>query len=270
MITTEEQEYLDRVVEEAFSQPTEEVIPSNSESLLADETTTRFSSAPWYEEAKNNAIILAGLGGVGSWLSLLLSRLHPSSMHLYDDDKVEALNMAGQLYAATDVGLFKGHAINRKLSSYSDYYGANIYNCKYNSDSSTSNIMICGFDNMESRKVFFNKWEKHVNNFNDEDKEKCLFIDGRMSAEYLQIFCITGNDTYNRTRYKENFLFSDEEAEEAVCSYKQTSFCASMIGSLITNLYVNFCANRCNPLIERDLPFITEYNAETMFLKVES
>ena len=62
----------------------------------------------------------------------------------------------------------------------------------------------------------------------------------------------------------------DEEAEEAPCSYKQTSFCASMIGSLITNLYVNFCANRCNPLIERSLPFITEYNAETMFLKVES
>lgn len=268
MITTEEQEYLDRVVEEALNQPTEGVIPNNSESLLVDETTTRFSSAPWYEEAKKNAIILAGLGGINSWTALLLSRLHPSSMHLYDDDRVEALNMAGQLYAATDIGFFKGFAISRKLSSYSDYYKTNVYNCKYRSDSSTSNIMICGFDNMESRKVFFNKWEKHVEL--SDNKAKCLFIDGRMSAEYIQIFCITGNDTYNRTRYKESFLFNDEEAEEAPCSYKQTSFCASMIGSLITNLYVNFCANRCNPLIERSLPFITEYNAETMFLKVES
>ena len=268
MITTEEQEYLDRVVEEALSQPTEEVIPNNSESLLVNETTTRFSSASWYEEAKKNTIILAGLGGIGSWTALLLSRLHPSSMHLYDDDKVEAINMAGQLYAATDIRSFKCYAISRKLSSYSDYYEANVYNCKYDSTSPTSNIMICGFDNMEARKVFFNKWERHVEL--SEDKEKCLFIDGRMSAEYIQIFCITGNDTYNRTRYKENFLFNDEEAEEAPCSYKQTSFCASMIGSLITNLYVNFCANRCNPLIERGLPFITEYNAETMFLKVES
>ena len=270
MITTEEQEYLDRVVEEAFSQSTEEAIPNNSESLLVNETTTRFSSALWYEEAKKNTIILAGLGGINSWTALLLSRLHPNSMHLYDDDKVEAINMAGQLYAATDIGSFKCYAISRKLSSYSDYYEANVYNCKYESTSPTSNIMICGFDNMGARKLFSNKWEEHVNNLNDEDKAKCLFIDGRLSAEYLQIFCITGNDTYNRTRYKENFLFSDEEAEEAPCSYKQTSFCASMIGSLITNLYVNFCANRCNPLIERSLPFITEYNAETMFLKVES
>lgn len=268
MITTEEQEYLDRVVEEAFSQPAEGVIPNNSESLLVDETTTRFSSASWYEEAKKNTIILAGLGGIGSWTALLLSRLHPDSLHLYDDDRVEALNMAGQLYAASDIGSYKCNAISRKLSSYSDYYRTNAYNYKYSSDSPTSNIMICGFDNMRARKTFFNKWEKYVEL--SEDKEKCLFIDGRLSAEYLQIFCITGNDTYNRTRYKENFLFSDEEAEEAACSYKQTSFCASMIGSLITNLYVNFCANRCNPLIERSLPFITEYNAETMFLKVES
>ena len=43
-----------------------------------------------------------------------------------------------------------------------------------------------------------------------------------------------------------------------------------IIGSMLTNFYVNFCANRCNPLIERSLPFITEYNAETTFLKVES
>lgn len=269
MITTEEQEYLDRVVEEAFSQPTEEVIPNNSESLLVDETTTRFSSASWYEEAKKHTIILAGLGGVGSWTALLLSRLHPNSLHLYDNDMVEALNMAGQLYAAADIGSHKCTAISRKLSSYSDYYKASVY-WKYTDGSPTSNIMICGFDNMKSRKVFFNKWEEHVNNLNDEDKVKCLFLDGRMSAEYIQIFCITGNDTYNKVRYKKNFLFNDEEAEEAICSYKQTSFCASMIGSLITNLYVNFCANRCNPLIERSLPFITEYNAETMFLKVES
>ena len=74
MITTEEQEYLDRVVEEAFEQPTEEsvsTIPNNSESLLVDETTTRFSSASWYEEAKKHDIILAGLGGIGRFGNLI-------------------------------------------------------------------------------------------------------------------------------------------------------------------------------------------------------
>lgn len=42
---------------------------------------------------------------------------------------------------------------------------------------------------------------------------------------------------------------------------------ANMIGSIIVNLFVNFIANQCDPLIDRDLPFYTEYNAETMYFK---
>jgi len=43
---------------------------------------------------------------------------------------------------------------------------------------------------------------------------------------------------------------------------------ANMIGSVMVNLFVNFCANECNPLVPRDLPFFTEYNADTMYFKV--
>lgn len=70
--------------------------------------------------------------------------------------------------------------------------------------------------------------------------------------------------------YEEKWLFNDEEAEETVCSYKQTSHCATMIGSMIVNLFVNFISNQCEPLVERDVPFLTYYNAETMYLKTES
>ena len=71
-------------------------------------------------------------------------------------------------------------------------------------------------------------------------------------------------------RYEKEFLFRDSEAEETLCSYKQTTFMANMIGSVMVNLFVNFCANECNPLIPRDLPFFTEYSADTMFFKVVS
>lgn len=73
----------------------------------------------------------------------------------------------------------------------------------------------------------------------------------------------------NIRRY-EPYLFSDFEADPTVCSYKQTTFMANMIGSVIVNLFVNFIANKCNPLIDRDLPFYTEYNAETMYFKTIS
>ena len=44
---------------------------------------------------------------------------------------------------------------------------------------------------------------------------------------------------------------------------------ASMIASLITNLFVNFVSNLNNPTIERDLPFFTYYDAHFMYFKTE-
>ena len=41
-----------------------------------------------------------------------------------------------------------------------------------------------------------------------------------------------------------------------------------MIASYMVNLFVNFCANEVGAY--RDLPFLTTYNAETMYLKTEA
>lgn len=85
----------------------------------------------------------------------------------------------------------------------------------------------------------------------------------------MQIFCITGDDTANMARYSNNYLFSDDEADETVCSMKQTTYLACMIGSLMTNLFTNFVANQLNPVIPYDLPFFTEYDAQNMIFKTE-
>ena len=54
----------------------------------------------------------------------------------------------------------------------------------------------------------------------------------------------------------EQFLFTDEEADAVTCSYKQTTYMASMIASVIANLFINFVTNECDPIIERDLPIL--------------
>ena len=127
--------------------------------------------------------------------------------------------------------------------------------------------MICGFDNMAARRQFYNSWKQRA--LSADNPSKCLFIDGRLAAENFQVLCIKGDDLYSMERYEREFLFSDEEAEETICSYKQTTFMANMIGSIIVNLFVNFVANEyCEELIKRDLPFYTEYSASSMYFKV--
>lgn len=263
-LSEEEQAILDQAVEDAHQE-----IPTNSATLLVDEATSRFSSAIWYENIQKKTVILAGVGGIGSHLGFLLARMKPASMFIYDNDIVEAANMSGQLYGQSDLGRPKVSALAEMIRNYADYSSVFAISERFTEESEASDIMICGFDNMTARKLFFNKWVNHVQSKPEEERKNCLFIDGRLDAEMFQILCIRGDDNYNISRYNNEFLFSDAEADETICSYKQTTFCANMIASYMVNLFVNFCANQCEPLIDRDLPFLTTYNAETMYLKTE-
>lgn len=261
----EEQAILDQAVEDAHQE-----IPTNSATLLVDEATSRFSSAIWYENIQKKTVILAGIGGIGSYVGFLLARMKPASMFIYDDDMVEAVNMSGQLYGQSDLGRSKVSALAEMIRNYAGYGSVFAISERFTDESEASDIMICGFDNMTARKLFFNKWLSHVQSKSEEERKNCLFIDGRLAAEEFQVLCIKGDDEYNINRYNNEFLFSDKEADETICSYKQTTFCANMIASYMVNLFVNFCANQCEPVIDRDLPFLTTYNAETMYLKTEA
>lgn len=264
-LTEEEQALLDQAVEEAHQE-----IPANSATLLVDEATSRFSSAIWYEKIQEKTIILAGVGGIGSYVGFLLARMKPAYLFIYDNDVVEAVNMSGQLYSQRDIGATKVNALANMVMNYANYGSIFAISERFTSECEPTDIMICGFDNMEARKVFFTKWVEHVHSKPEKERANCLFIDGRLAAEELQVLCVKGDDLFNIDRYQKEYLFTDAEADETICSYKQTTFCANMIASYIVNLFVNFCANQCNPIIDRDLPFLTTYNAETMYLKTEA
>ena len=268
----------DRLVEELMSIPVSTEEPSTTEPTLeiktlnvesVDSTTIRFSGASWFKYFENKNIILAGLGGIGSYVAYLLSKFKPAYLLLYDPDKVEFVNLSGQLYSSKDVGNYKSAAICSKIEEYSGY--SRYIECreKFKPNTTPRDIMICGFDNMGARKVFFKSWCQHLKDLDDEAKKKCLFIDGRLAAEEFQIFAITGDNDYAINEYKDKYLFSDDEADATVCSYKQTAFCACMIASYMVNLLANFAALMSGDNF-RTLPFKTSYDATIMLFKTES
>lgn len=266
-LTQEEQALLDDTIrqnDEKF------IIPINSKTLSRSIATSRFSSAEWYELAKTQNITLAGCGGIGGYCGFLLSRLGINTISLYDDDTVGEENLSGLLYGYGDIGLYKVNCLYQFMREYSDMSNSSIitHADKFTSKSSTSDIMICGFDNMEARKIFFNSWFGRVEAKSDEEKSKCLYLDGRLNAEEFQIFCIKGNDKKAIDTYTNEWLFSDDEAEHTVCSYKQTTFCANMIASYMVNCFINFVANQCDLVIDRDVPFMIYYDAKQMIFKI--
>lgn len=256
---------------EASQEPVEEqgpLLPSNSPTLLIDESTSRFSGTEWYNEIQRQRIVLAGCGGIGSNLALQLARLHPYSITLYDDDRVETANMSGQFYGPNDAGRTKTDALYNNLRQFTNCARINSIPRRFTEYSPSGPVMMCGFDSMEARRIYFDKWARYVDSA--DNKPECLFLDGRLSIDTLQVLCITGDDTYNMARYEHEFLFSDSEAEETICSMKQTTYMACMIGSIMTNLFVNFVANQLSPVIPYDLPFFTEYDSQNMIFKTEN
>ena len=242
-----------------------EDIAENPSLLDINSHSARFSTAMWADKMREMEVTLAGIGGIGSYVAFLLSRMQIQRLYMYDDDTVETVNMSGQLYNIRDVGRTKVDAMASTLQSFSMFSSVFALNRRFTAESTPTDVMICGFDNMEARRVFFIAWRKHVSTM--DDKSKCLFIDGRLAAEAFQVFCIRGDDEYNLKRY-EHYLFTDADADNTVCSYKQTTYMANMIGSVMVNLFTNFVANSIVDNI-RSMPFFMEYDGELMTLKVK-
>lgn len=257
ILSEEDEAFLNEVIENQHLE-----IPPISE--VAHDETARFSGAEWFNKIQEKVIIVGGAGGISSNTIFQLARVHPSSIYIFDDDIVEEVNLAGQMFNNDSVGKKKVNAITNIIKDFCRYESVFAMPEKYTEDSFTADIMICGFDNMKARKVFFNNWCKHVDE--QKDKSKCLFIDARLSFDTLQVFTIIGDDEFNKTRYEKEFLFSDEEADETICSLKQTTFMACMIASFIVNNVVNFCTNELTPMVKQ-LPFFIEYDSNLMYLK---
>ena len=255
-------------VEETQPVPAQEpLIPPNSPTLLLNNAPSRFSGTEWYNEIQKQRIIIAGIGGIGSNCVYQLARMNPTALFMYDDDVVEQANMSGQLYCQDDIGKAKVDAMADMIKSYTTM--RNIYAIKdrFKNSSEAGDVMICGFDNMEARRIFFVAWNNHVMAKPEEERKKCLYLDGRLSIDCLQVFCITGDNDWAMAEYADKYLFTDAEAEETQCSLKQTTYLACMIGSIIVNLFTNWTANLLNPIIPYDLPFFTEYDAQNMIFK---
>jgi len=226
------------------------------EELEVEAKYARFKGADWFSWLNKREVILGGAGGIGSYMSLFLSRLG-CNIYIYDMDTFEPHNQSGQLVRQQDIGKSKtdvAEELAKEFSNHSLIEGMG----KYEMDSEYSPIMISGFDNMEARKNMFNNWKTQLEE-NPDIKKECLFIDGRLLGESYQIFCIRGDDEKNILRYEEEFLFNDSDVEDIDCTLKQTSHCAAGIASHMTGFLTNFAANIVNEGDFNQIPFTYEY-----------
>lgn len=219
----------------------------------------RVKGAEWFSSLYKRDVFVLGQGGIGSWVSLLLSRIG-CNLHIYDMDVYEHHNMTGQLVRGKDVGKSKVIVVSDIIYTFSPDCEVVIHDQKYTKESMTNDIVICGFDNMAARKVAFDNWKANLFMFPDEkERSTHFFQDGRLLAEQLQIFSIPGDRSDLIEKYEKEYLFADEEGLEGECTFKQTTHCAAMIASHMVGFLTNWATNMMEDKAIRQVPFLYEY-----------
>ena len=227
--------------------------------VVSNANHARFRAAPWYGEPLN--LTVGGAGGIGSWLTLMLAR-GGHYIQLYDYDRIDRTNMAGQLYATTDIGSLKADTAARIAIEFCGDDLVSNYG-KFERGYSTRSITFACFDSMSARKLMFNEWKRR-NKYTRSDRP-CLFIDGRMEAESFQVYCVTPKDA---DRY-EATLFNDNEVEDAPCSMKATSHMGAHISAVMTEYFNNHVANVRTGFNDRDVPFSHVWHSPMAYLEQE-
>lgn len=225
------------------------------EGVQADtEVQSRFSNAIWYETAKRTYCTIVGLGGIGSHLAYMLSRINPASIDLVDFDKVSADNMGTQMFLKKNIGEYKVDSVDSMcldmnlhrtpMSIYREgieqYYSSN------------KNTFVCT-DSIESRRKAFEAWKDYSRN----SKYNTIFIDGRCTFDRFVVYAVPSCDASAIRRYEQE-LFPKEEVEEVQCGAKQTTFIACMTAATMMSVFTNFLIVEAGGYA--NIPFKTEYD----------
>lgn len=229
---------------------------------LIDNRKARFSNAIWFENISKHKILLVGAGGVGSWLTIFLSRIGYDIQLVYFDT-VEITNIAGQTFGIGDIGNYKVtsvHTLTRLLGCNNKL---NTFNYPLNNNIIYANtdIFISAVDTIPARIELFKEFKKSI--------KDSIYIEARLSAEMFQIYIFTSKTITKEQEEKYyNNLNNLYDLPEDACTFKQTTHIASMIGSVITTIITNWSSNIEIGAEVKSVPNFVEFNAEFLNLNV--
>jgi len=208
----------------------------------------RFNGAEWYNTVQKLPVNVIGIGGIGSWLSLFLSRIG-CEIYTFDFDVIDSGNIGGQFFGTSSIRKTKEEAIKSLLIEFSD----NEVNCegKYIETSLGNTIVFACADDMDVRALAFNKWKEEVKKWNYSTPIVPLFIDGRMTMEYSEIYAVIPG----REEAYEKTLFKNSEAADLICNMKATSHVGAHTACIMTEIFLNHITNCTVQEDVREVPF---------------
>ena len=172
------------------------------------------------------SIAIVGMGGIGSNVFDIATRMGVTEFTLYDGDNVEAANVWPGAFAMEDVGQPKAEVMVRRMET---TLGANLHaNIRgwFDVDDAHQphDIWVVGTDTMRSRR---DVWEV-VSNL----RLFGLYIDSRMGGGGFEIYTITADDRDAARQYEQHHLANVAD-QDLPCGQKATAPITKEIASQV-------------------------------------
>lgn len=165
-------------------------------------------------------ILIVGVGTVGSWTALALSKIGCEKLFLCDPDVVEEANIGPQIYREDQIGKPKVEAMTHFIKDPGIRQGR-VEDIKA---LNASPVIINAADSMDTRKYLF-----------ENLSEDQLLIDGRMAGNAIEIYTATSNGNGSMKHF-EKTLFDSSKARPIPCGMKAVAYNGFVMGGLIADL----------------------------------
>ena len=189
-------------------------------------------------------ITVIGAGAIGSAAVVSLAKMGCSSIAVWDDDRLEEMNIPNQLCKPSLVGRLKVDALEELVF---ELTGVTIEKIprRYGGQF-LKGVIIVAVDTMTSRQI---AWKRVRLN-----PRIPLFVDTRMGAEFARMYTIHPMDIGQIEFYEQN-LYSTDDAERLPCSARSIIYCPTVIAGIVALIVKQFAMNQQIPQeILFDLP----------------
>jgi len=172
-------------------------------------------------------VTVIGVGAIGRQVAIQLSAIGVSEIHLCDPDTVDAVNLAPQGFLESDLGRPKVDAVSDSCRQNNSGIEITTAKMRFASHQFGGGVIFCCVDSVAAREKIFKATQKRAD----------LFVDGRMSAEYMRVL-----NVYDAVsaEYYESTLFPQAEMHQDRCTAKATIYCANVAAGIMVSQFVKW------------------------------
>ena len=203
----------------------------NSDESIPAPVDERFlRSAAIIDQGRINVhpIAIIGVGAIGSHLAEMLAKLGVTRMTLIDPDDVDTVNLGVQGFYEAEVGRTKTSAMAGRIAAINSQAKVATWAQPYEDlchgveGVPQGSVVFACVDSMKVRRRIFRDFR---------ERDWPLFLDGRMAAESLRVFCIDRSEQ-SMALYRDS-LFPSHEAHRESCTARATIYCATMAAAIL-------------------------------------